>query len=270
MKSGGIGNPNSGDKLMRSFATALASCALAFLLCGAAAAQGQRPPPPSPPKPYKAVPVTPARPFADPSFEAFRKELADVAKRKDRAALGKLVVSQGYFWETDDGDKADKKKSSFENFAASIGLNAKDGSGWDTLEAAAQDPTLEEVPERKGVMCSPAVPAFDEKAFEELTKETKTEIDEWGYPASADVEVHADPRPNSPVIDKLGMNLVRVMDSDEASANPNAPPPAMKVVTPSGKVGYVPSDAIMPIAFDQLCYMKDGGGWKITGFIGGD
>jgi hypothetical protein len=254
---------------MRPFATALASCALAFLLFGPAAAQGQRPPPPSPPKPYKAVAVTPAQPFADPSFEAFRKELADIVKRKDRAALGKLVVSQGYFWETEDGDKADKKKSSFENFAASIDLNAKDGSGWDTLEAASQDPTLEEVPERKGVMCSPAVPAFDEKAFEELTKETRTEIDEWGYPATAGVEVHAGARPNSPVIDTLGMNLVRVMDSDEAQGNPNGPPPPMKVATPSGKVGYVPSDAIMPIAFDQLCYMKDGGSWKITGYAGG-
>lgn len=254
---------------MRSFATALASCALAFLLFGPAAAQGQRPPPPAPPKPYKAVAVTPARPVADPSFEAFRKELADIVKRKDRAALGKLVVSQGYFWETEDGDKADKKKSSFDNFAASIGLNAKDGSGWDALEAAAQDPTLEEVPDHKDVMCSPAVPAFDEKAFEELTKETKTEIDEWGYPATADVEVHQGPRPNSPVIDKLGMNLVRVMDSEETQGNPNGPPPPMKVVTPSGKVGYVASDAIMPIAFDQLCYMKDGGSWKITGYAGG-
>ena len=252
---------------MRSFATALASCALAFLLFGPAAAQGQRPP--APPKPYKAVAVTPARPVADPSFEEFRKELADIVKRKDRAALGKLVVSQGYFWETEDGDKADKKKSSFDNFAASIGLNAKDGSGWDALEAAAQDPTLEEVPDHKGVMCSPAVPAFDEKAFEELTKETKTEIDEWGYPATADVGVHQGPRPNSPVIDKLGMNLVRVMDSEEAQGNPNGPPPPMKVVTPSGKVGYVASDAIMPIAFDQLCYMKDGGSWKITGYAGG-
>jgi hypothetical protein len=254
---------------MRSFATALASCILAFLLSGPTSAQGQRPPPPAPPKPYKEVAVTPAKPFADPSFEAFRKELADVAKRKDRSALGHLVVSQGYFWETEDGDKADKKKSSFENFAASIGLNAKDGSGWDMLEAAAEEPTLEEVPERKGVMCAPAVPDFDEKAFDALTKDTKTEVDDWGYPESAGIEVHATARPNSPVIDKLGMSLVRVMDTDEPSSNPNAPPPAVKIVTPSGKVGFVPADSVMPIAFDQVCYAKEGGGWKITGYAGG-
>ena len=69
--------------------------------------------------------------------------------------------------------------------------------------------------------------------------------------------------------DKLGMNLVRVIDSEEAQGNPNGPPPLIKVVTPSGKVGYVASDAIMPIAFDQLCYVKDGGSWKITGYAGG-
>ena len=48
------------------------------------------------------------------------------------------------------------------------------------------------------------------------------------------------------MIDKLGMNPWRVMDSEEAQAQPNGSPP-MKVVTPSGKVGYVASDAIMPI-----------------------
>jgi hypothetical protein len=70
------------------------------------------------------------------------------------------------------------------------------------------------------------------------------------------------------VIDKLGMYLVRVMDTDDAPSNPNAEPP-VKIVTPSGKVGFVSADAVMPIAFDQVCYAKEGGGWKITGYAGG-
>jgi hypothetical protein len=253
---------------MRLFATALASCTLAFLLCGPAAAQGpQRPPQSAPPKPYKAVAVEPAQPFADPTFQAFRKELADAAKRKDRAALAHMVVAQGFFWETEDGDKAAKGKSGIENLASALGL--KDGSGWDTLEAAAQEPTLEEVPERKGLMCAPALPKFDEKAFEELTKDTRTEIDDWGFPSGPGVQVHANARPNSPVVDTLGMNLVRVVDTDEPGSNPNAPPQMLKVVTPSGKVGYVSPDSVMPVAFDQLCYVKEGGAWKISGYAGG-
>jgi hypothetical protein len=254
---------------MRFLATALASCALAFLLLGPASAQGQRPPPPAPPKPYKTVAVEPPQPYKDASFDEFRKQLADVVKRKDRNALKNLVAGQDFFWETEDGDKTDKKKSSFDNFVAAVGLNAKDGSGWELLEAAAEEPTLEDVQDRKGVMCAPASPTFDENAFDELTKETRTEVEEWGYPTSAGVEVHQTAKPNSPVIEKLGSNLVRVLESEDAPTNPNAPPPLMKVATPSGKVGYVASEAVVPIVFDQLCYSKDGGSWKIVGYAGG-
>jgi hypothetical protein len=253
---------------MRFLATAFASCALAFLAFNPAAHGQQKPPPAAPAKPYKTVAVEAPKPYDDQSFVAFRKQLSDVVKKKDRAGLSRMVVSQGFFWETDDGDKTDKKKSSFDNFAAAVGLNAKDGSGWELLDAAAEEATLEDVPDRKGVMCAPASPSFDENAFDELTKETKTEVEEWGYPTSAGVEVHQGVRPNSPVIEKLGMHLVRVLDDDDAPGNSNAEPP-LKIATPSGKVGYVAPDAVVPIVYDQLCYIKDGGTWKITGYAGG-
>jgi hypothetical protein len=168
---------------MRTFTVALASCALVFLLFGPATAQAQRKPsPPAAPKPYKAIAVEPPQPFKDASFEEFRKHLGDVVKRKDRNALRKMVVDKGFFWETEDSDKADAKKSSFENFVTAVGLNAKDGSGWALLEAAAEERTLEEVQDRKGEMCAPASPRFDDNAFDELTKETKTGVADWGYP----------------------------------------------------------------------------------------
>src|SRR5438270_11402859 len=44
----------------------------------------------APIKPYKPLAVTLPAPVNDPSFEAFRKQLADIATRKDRAALAKL------------------------------------------------------------------------------------------------------------------------------------------------------------------------------------
>jgi hypothetical protein len=43
----------------------------------------------------------------------------------------------------------------------------------------------------------------------------------------------------------------------------------VRVVTPSGKVGYVPDDAIGSLDLDQLCYLKDAAGWKIAGYAGG-
>jgi hypothetical protein len=38
-------------------------------------------------KPYKPVAVSLPQPYNDPSFEAFRKELGEIASHKDRAAL---------------------------------------------------------------------------------------------------------------------------------------------------------------------------------------
>jgi hypothetical protein len=231
------------------------------------------------PKPYTALAVTPPAPSTDASYEAFRKQLADVAKRKDRAGLGHLVVAQGFFWERDGGDGADKKKSSLDNLATAIGLDAKEGFGWDMLGDAADDPTLEASPERTGVMCSPANPKFDDKAFEQLTKATGTEDGDWAFPVSSAVEVHSGPQPNAPVVDKLGLNLVWVLPEEAPPATKGnqppaaAPPPAptaVKIVLPSGKVGYVAIDAIAPIGAEQLCYVKDASGWKIDGFIGGE
>ena len=233
---------------------------------------GTAPPPaqtaqqPAPPKPYQPVVVKPAQPVADPTFEIFRKQLADVVKRKDRAALQKLVVAQGFFWEGETGDKASKRKSSFENFATAIGLNEKDGTGWEIIAAAAAEPTLEKMEERKGVMCGPASPQIDDAAFEHLIKTTATDAEEWGFPNAKGVEVRATAEPNAPVIETLGLHLVRVLPDDMGGATM---PTSLRVVAPSGKVGFVPMTSLLPVVFDQLCYLKGSDGWKIAGYSGG-
>jgi len=52
---------------------------------------------------------------------------------------------------------------------------------------------------------------------------------------------------------------------------PNASQDFMRVVAPSGKVGFVAAEAINPLGSDQLCYGKDASGaWKIVGMIGGE
>ena len=74
---------------------------------------------------------------------------------------------------------------------------------------------------------------------------------------------------NAPVIEKLGMHFVRVME-DDGPEPPADQMPMLKVVAPSGKVGYVPVEAVLPIGGEQLCYVKEGGSWKIAGFLGGE
>ena len=224
---------------------------------------------PAPPKPYKAIAVTLAQPYNDPSFVAFRKQLIDIANRKDRAALARLVVNN-FFWMGEKGDKANKKKSGIDNLAAAIDLNAKDGSGWQALIAAAGEATAEPVPERKGIMCSPANPTFDEAAADQVAKDTGTDPGEWGYLSKPDVEVHAAAQAGSPVIEKLGLHLVRVMPEQPAAGARPQETPFIRVVTPSGKVGFVLEEFVSSLDNDQICYVKDAAGWKIAGIAGYD
>jgi len=226
----------------------------------------------APIKPYKPLAVTLPAPVNDPSFEAFRKQLGDIAARKDRAALAKLVVTQGFFVEGADGSKLDKKKSALDNLAAALGgFTGQDPAGWEALSAAAIDPTLEPLADRKGVSCGPAGPTIDEQAFEALTKETGTEPGDWAFPVAPNLEVRSAAQPTAPVVDKLGMNLLRVLPDAPPQGNaPQNAPTFARVVTPAGKTGFVAIDGIAPIGFDQLCYVKDASGWKITGYESAD
>jgi hypothetical protein len=211
------------------------------------------------------VAVTLPTPSKDASLEAFRKQLTDVANGKDRAALGKLVVPQGFFWEGETGDGADKKKSGLDNLAAVIGLDSKDGSGWEILAEFAADPTTSPAPDHKGVLCAPADPAFNEAELEAAAKSTQTDPSEWGFPLSNGVEVRESAMPNAKVAEKLGMHFVRVLPDDSPLT---AVASFLRIVTPSGKVGFVPADSIAPLGNDQLCYVKEASGWKIAGYVG--
>jgi hypothetical protein len=220
----------------------------------------------APPKPYKVVAIKPPAPLTDPSFEAFRKQMNDVAEKKDRKALAGMV-SKSFFWMGEKGDKADKKKPGIENLAKAISLDAKDGSGWDAVIGFAADPTAAPFPDRKDTVCAPAEPTFDGKELEALTKATGTDEPDWGYPTQPNLEMRASAQPNSAVVEKLGMHFIRVM---EDGTEPSGDNPMIKVVAPSGKVGFVPADAISPLGNDAVCYAKEGGAWKISGFLGGD
>jgi hypothetical protein len=218
-----------------------------------------------PPKPYKAVAVTPAEPMKDPAFEAFRKQIDEIAQRKDRKALAGLVQSQGFFWIGERGDRADKRKPGIDNLARAIGLDAKDGHGWELLAGYASEPTAMPYSDRKDTVCAPADPNFNGDDFDNLVKDTDTDDEDWAVPVRPNLQMRAEAKPDSAVVETLGMNFLRVMPDEDNDT------PMLRVVAPSGKVGFVPDDAVAPLANDQICYGKDGGGaWKIVGFIGGN
>jgi hypothetical protein len=254
-------------------AAALAVAA-SLVLAGAsfAAQQKSSPPPPqapqvAAPKPYKPLAVTLPEPVTDASFDAFRQEVAKVAQRKDRAALARMVVAKGFFWEREDGKPA-PKKAGIDILAQALNLAAKDGSGWEALAGFASEAKAAPLPERKQVLCAPASPTFDERELEELAQTTQTDPAEWGYPLRPDVGVHETPNASAPVVEKLGMHFVRVLE-DETQNTANTAGEWLRIATPSGTVGFVPADALTSPAGAQLCYVKEGNVWKITGLIGG-
>jgi hypothetical protein len=222
------------------------------------------------PGPYKPVAVKVAPLVSDSSLDAFRKELIAVAQRKDRAALTRMVVAKGFFWERDDGQGADAKKSSIDNLAAAFNFEGDDSPGWDALAQAAADPHAAPDAQKKGVACAPVVPELDGKAFEALAQATRTDPTEWGFTYTAGVEVRSAPQANAPVAEKLGLALVRVtIDESPLHAVEGTSSEWLRVITPGGKVGYVAAGTIGALVSDQICYVKEGSGWKIAGLVGG-
>jgi hypothetical protein len=228
--------------------------------------QAQQQPAPPPPAPYTALKVSPPKPSTDASLAAFRKDLVAIAQKKDRAALAKMVLAKDFFWMKEEGNAAGKK-TGIDALATALNLAAKDGSGWDMLGELATDESAAPYPDRPNTVCSPAGPEFKPEDLEKLVNDTKTDVGDWGFTSAENIEVHASAQANSPVIEKIGMIFIRVMP-DTA---PNASQDMMRIVTPSGKVGFVAAEAINPLGSDQICYGKDAtGAWKIVGMIGGE
>ena len=125
------------------------------------------------------------------------------------------------------------------------------------------------LPDNKDTFCAPADPVFDIKQLENLAKETGTNEAEWGYPVQPGVEVRAATQPNAPVIEKLGMHFVRVMEDDgpEPAAQPDADAQGGRAV---GQGRLRPGRRRQPARQRPALLRKDASGWKIAGFVGGE
>jgi hypothetical protein len=211
-------------------------------------------------KPYKPVEVTLPAPAADKSLEALRKQLAAIVQRKDRAALARLVAKD-FFWEGDLGGTFDAKKSGSDNLAAALRLGDADGRGWAMLSVLAAEPTLGPTMENPHARCAPAPPGYEDADLAELTEATNTDVIDWSYPRTPGLQVRIAAAADGVVIETLGLHLVRVLGAADRNG-------WVRVATPGGKTGFVaPGSLLSPLA-DRLCFGKDGGGWRIVGYVG--
>jgi hypothetical protein len=217
----------------------------------------------APLRPYTRVPIRLSELQLGPSFDAFRKRLEEIAQKQDRAGLARLVAPN-FFWFREAAEATDKQQRAFDNLVDAIDLDGAESSSWDTLfrgwellDSYANLGTVMAHKDRAAVFCAPDWPTFDESAVEALLAATKTDDLDWAYPVRNGVEVRSAAAPDAPVIEKLGLHLVRSLESKER-----------KVLTPSGRVGYVPDELpVMPfVHMDPLCYLRDASGWKIAGF----
>jgi hypothetical protein len=263
--------------MMRMLSSTVMATAALFLALAPPEAMAQQPqqqpqeqqqPQPAPPKAYKKVPIKLPQPVADQTFATFRQQLTGIAEKKDRAALSR-ILSQKFFWIPEGKDVAEKNKSAIDNLSKAIGLDGQDPPGWDLLAGYASEPTAEPIndPAYPGVICSPAEPTLDDKAFEELVTTTETDPAEWGYPTKDGIEARSQPQGNSQVVEKLGLHLIRAYPDDSPAGAVHSD--VIRIVTPSGKLAFIPADVLLPLASDQVCYVKEGTAWKIAGIIGG-
>src|SRR5262249_54489659 len=128
------------------------------------AAPPAAPAPPQPAqKPYKMVAVTIATAPREASFDALRKELVDIAKRRDRAARPQLGSARAFFGERDFSGSFEARRPSIDTPAAALAREADDGGGWDALAGFAAETSVGPLPGRPGVVCPPAIPQFDDE-----------------------------------------------------------------------------------------------------------
>jgi hypothetical protein len=227
----------------------------------------QRPPAP---KPYELVAIALPPASEDTGFNAFRAELAAVAKRRIYAELARLVDAQGFFWHRDFARRFDPRKPAVDNLTAAIRLEHRDGAGWVTLAAFAAEPSAEPLVSRAASVCAPARPAYDGVAYAKLLGITYSSDIDWVYPRTDDAPVYAAPQPDAAVIARLGLHFVRLIGFEGPDSEPSRLRSQWaRIATPAGKVGYAAPNTVMSLTMERLCYRKDMlGAWWIAGFIG--
>ena len=253
----------------------LAVLATATLTAAPVLAQGQqkpqilplKPPPPPPIKPYTPVAAKPPVAYDDAAFVAFRKQLSDVAAKKDRAALAKLVVAQGFFWIQDKDMRRSEKARHRQS-------RQGDRSCRQGRLRLGHSRRLRQRADR-GRIARPQGRVLRAGRSDHRSAGLRS-ARQGDADRSVRMGLSAQGRRRSSCRGATEFSGRRKAGFEPGAraarfGPPNDPnPPAfLHVATPSGKSGFIAMDAIAPLGGDQMCYSKDSSGWKITGYLGG-
>lgn len=213
----------------------------------------------------------------DPAFEAMRKTFADAVARKDASVVFTLVAP-GFVW-TVSGALAgdfDPGREALHNFKVLFGFRqygkgvdggVDDGPFWTSLAAFAGEETFYQT-EGGNLVCSPIAGTVEEdEIFEEARGKVETDDGADWYFVLRDTPVARSPTDKGLPVARLNREAVPVLQVHPTApeGQPAPTPTHFEVLLPSGRAGWIPAAAALPLETGRLCYVAaPGGAWKIA------
>jgi hypothetical protein len=214
----------------------------------------------------------------DAAFAKMQKSFADAVAKKDAQALFSLV-GPTFVW-TAQGElngQLDFGRDALHNFKVVFGFRefgkdadgaVADGPNWGTLAAFAADKFFYTA--TGTLVCGPTgATVVDEDVFD--TAKQKIGADdsvEWYFTIADTIATAAPTGPGSSVgrVSQIALPVMNVYPP-AAEGQPVLPATHLQVLLPSGKSGWIPASAAVPMVTDRLCYaVTPDGNWKIAGF----
>jgi len=213
----------------------------------------------------------------DAAFAKMQKSFADAVAKKDAQALFALVgptfvwLSQGQL-----SNQFDLGRDALHNFKVmfafrEFGKNADgpvaDGPNWGALAAFAGDKFFYRATDT--LVCGPTGATVVDDGIFDTAKETIDADDsvDW-YFTVTETAATATPGGGATVgrVSQLALPVLNVHPSSPAGGS-GLPLTHLQVLLPSGKSGWIPVSAAVPLVTDRLCYsVTADGNWKISGF----
>jgi len=216
----------------------------------------------------------------DAAMAKMRMAFADAVGKKDMQALFALV-GPTFVWmaQGEISDQFDFGRDALHNFKVVFGFRepgkvadgpVADGPFWDALAVFAADDTFYEA--GGTLVCGPAGARItDEGGFEKVRQRIGADDSVEWYFTRADTTATTAPGGGAPAGRISGQIAMPVLDVYPPLPEGQAAPPVthLRVLLPSGKSGWIPITAALPLATDRLCYAAGpDGAWKIVAFDG--
>jgi hypothetical protein len=206
----------------------------------------------------------------DPSFATFMQRLRILVAQSDLSSLSELM-GRNFFWEQDSHKEFERAVAPIKNFVRALHLNPSTRSrkgrnverSWRRLQAMLTISSWASSTSRGGA-CGPAEPVYDRAELAAAQRRVK-DLGAWAYPVGT-VTVRQGTSPDSQPIGSVSNEMVQVLTFPIPAAGA---PKISQIMLPNGRLGFVHGEnRFWPLNSDQLCFQKEKGEWRISGYIG--